>query len=305
MEVRTAYIRSASQTSPKALDAHHRDNFSEVFASLNASGSDTYVSAPSSKINHRVRPGETLFGIAQKQLINSGQKPSPGASMAHALKIAKDNHIHNPDCIYAGQMLVLEKINSVTQTNQNSPQLVAINASRLTDRDARQTINIADVETYDYLDWQNASPRIDEVNYELPVSSILSPKQLIEERPIPIVSTISHNREIELYEQNATTNPIHSNTSVITSDILYKGVVGKILDAVPMESTARIKLQQANAVISSTLTGRALGALTGIGGVIIGFAGFLWGILSANKIQSASNDDKKQGIQTASTTPIN
>jgi len=123
MEVKTTNLRSASQTPLPASGAQSRVNFRKVFAAVQDSPKNSVTQTSSLKLSHRVRPGETLIAIAQKQLISSGQNASPDASMRQALKIAKDNHIQNPDRIYAGQTLALDRTNLAAQPNKNSQPL--------------------------------------------------------------------------------------------------------------------------------------------------------------------------------------
>jgi hypothetical protein len=70
-------------------------------------------------------------------------------------------------------------------------------------------------------------------------------------------------------------------------DVVYKGVVGKALDAVPMDPDERVILQRTNAVVSSTLTGRSLMAWAGLGNPILLIAGLAWGLFSASNIKAA------------------
>jgi len=70
------------------------------------------------------------------------------------------------------------------------------------------------------------------------------------------------------------------------SDVLYKGVVGKVLDAVPMDPEERVTLQRTGAVVSGTLTGRSLSAWSGLTHPILWVAGFAWGLVSASNIKA-------------------
>jgi hypothetical protein len=70
-------------------------------------------------------------------------------------------------------------------------------------------------------------------------------------------------------------------------DMVYKGFVGKALDAVPMDPEKRVALQRTNAVVSNTLTGRSLAAWAGLSNPILLVAGVAWGIYSAMNIKAA------------------
>ena len=69
-------------------------------------------------------------------------------------------------------------------------------------------------------------------------------------------------------------------------DVIYKGVVGKALDALPMDPAQRIVLQRTNAVVSSTLTGRSLSVWAGLTNPILLVGGLVWGLFAASKIKA-------------------
>jgi hypothetical protein len=69
-------------------------------------------------------------------------------------------------------------------------------------------------------------------------------------------------------------------------DVVYKGLVGKALDAVPMDAERRVALQRANAVVSSTVTGRSLTVWAGLANPVLMIAGMAWGIYSASNIRT-------------------
>lgn len=73
------------------------------------------------------------------------------------------------------------------------------------------------------------------------------------------------------------------------SDVVYKGIVGKALDAVPMDPEERVNLQRTSTVVSSTLAGRSLSVWAGLSlsNPILLIAGMAWGIFSATKIETA------------------
>ncbi len=71
------------------------------------------------------------------------------------------------------------------------------------------------------------------------------------------------------------------------SDAVYKGVVGKVLDAVPMDPEERVTLQRTGAVVSSTLTGRSLAAWAGLTHPVLLIAGAIWGLFSASNIKAS------------------
>lgn len=75
-------------------------------------------------------------------------------------------------------------------------------------------------------------------------------------------------------------------------DVVYKGLVGKALDAVPMDPEGRVILQRTSAVVSNTLTGRSLSVLAGLANPLLLIAGLAWGIYSASNIGVANANAK-------------
>ena len=69
--------------------------------------------------------------------------------------------------------------------------------------------------------------------------------------------------------------------------IVYKGVVGNVLDAIPMDPSDRLDLQRTNAVLSNTLFGRSLAVLAGLSNPVLLLGGFVWGIWAAANIKPA------------------
>lgn len=72
--------------------------------------------------------------------------------------------------------------------------------------------------------------------------------------------------------------------------VVYKGLVGNVLDAVPMDRTERLGLQRTSAVVSNTLFGRSLAALAGLSNPIALLGGIVWGVWSAASIDAADAD---------------
>jgi len=71
-------------------------------------------------------------------------------------------------------------------------------------------------------------------------------------------------------------------------DVVYKGIVGKALDVVPMDPEHRAALQRTNAVVSNTALGRTLTALAGLTNPVLMVGGFVWGVFAASNIKPAS-----------------
>ena len=58
--------------------------------------------------------------------------------------------------------------------------------------------------------------------------------------------------------------------------VVYKGLVGNVLDAIPMDPVKRVDLQRTNAVVSSTLSARSLAVLAGLSNPVLLLGGFVW-----------------------------
>ena len=78
--------------------------------------------------------------------------------------------------------------------------------------------------------------------------------------------------------------------------IIYKGFVGNVLDAVPMDPLKRVNLQRTNAVISNTLSARSLAVLVGLSNPALLVGGLLWGMWAASNINPEAADMKVPAI---------
>jgi hypothetical protein len=68
---------------------------------------------------------------------------------------------------------------------------------------------------------------------------------------------------------------------------VYKGLVGNVLDAIPMDPSKRLDLQRTNAVVGNTLLGRSLAVLAGMSNPVLLLGGFVWGVWAAANIKPA------------------
>lgn len=71
------------------------------------------------------------------------------------------------------------------------------------------------------------------------------------------------------------------------NQVVYKGLVGKVLDDIPMDPIHRVGLQRTNAVVSNTLFGRSLAAWVGLSNPVLLLGGLIWGIWAASNITPA------------------
>jgi hypothetical protein len=76
------------------------------------------------------------------------------------------------------------------------------------------------------------------------------------------------------------------------AQVMYKGVVGNVLDAMPLDSDNRVQLQRLNAVVSSPLGARSLALALGIASPPLTVIGVIWGLWSASKIQAEKRADR-------------
>ena len=71
------------------------------------------------------------------------------------------------------------------------------------------------------------------------------------------------------------------------SQTVYKGVVGNLLDEMPIDAERRHDLQRGSAVISNTLSGRSLAVVLGVTNPLLMAVGFAWGLFAASQIEKA------------------
>ena len=67
--------------------------------------------------------------------------------------------------------------------------------------------------------------------------------------------------------------------------IVYKGLVGNLLDGIPMRPSKRVSLQRTNAIVSNTLSGRSLAVLAGLSNPVLLLGGLAWGVWAASNIE--------------------
>ena len=84
----------------------------------------------------------------------------------------------------------------------------------------------------------------------------------------------------------AATEPGAEPAAPSIDQVIYKGVVGNILEAMPLDPEQRVQLQRGNAVLNNTFTGRSLALLLGIASPPLMIVGLVWGIWSAINIKS-------------------
>lgn len=262
---------------------------------------------------HTVHTGDTLSRIARARLQSMGVATDAGALRQGIAQLAKANNIRNPDRIYTGQKLDLAALDAAYGRNQAATTPAPAATAR---RDADTSI---DGSERIVLRHARASPvqwheedRMPAEDVQLAVSA---PAQLPVAMPpfpaaLPLVEAITGIerpattplppidpttvRQVALYEQNAAAaTEKTAEPSRALPDIVYKGVAGKVLDALPIEPSTRVALQRANSIVSGAFTARSLGALTGFGGPLLTVAGLIWGIFSSRQIEAAPATEAK------------
>jgi hypothetical protein len=83
-------------------------------------------------------------------------------------------------------------------------------------------------------------------------------------------------------EENSPADPSGSSSA---AQVVYKGVVGNLLDNVPIEPESRATLQRVNALVSSPFGARSLALALGIASPPLIIIGVLWGLWSAANIE--------------------
>jgi LysM repeat protein len=257
------------------------------------------------KTAHTVHAGETLTAIARARLATMGAA-ADAATVRHGVaQLASANNLRNPDRIYAGQKLDLAALDAAFGRN---PAAVARVPAATGLRDAESPFTGSERIASRYEVASNASWHQDEFLPAEDVEVVASaPAPLpVAIPPFPPAGAVAETdtaieplppiaaRQVALYEQNAVAGLEKSaEPPRALPDILYKGVAGKVLDALPIEPSTRANLQRANTIVSSAFTARSLGALTGLGGPLLTVAGLLWGVFSSRQIEAAPAGEAK------------
>jgi len=260
---------------------------------------------------HTVRPGETLSGIVRARFVAMGGVGGAGATRQGVAQLAKANSIRNPDRIYAGQKLDLAALNAAFGRKEATAAVTSASSG------VREAVSAPDdsariagpQEPSSPAQWQwedvvpaDAMQMADTEPAPLPAAtpaSPLVPSIAEDERAAKLPIAPLAERQLALYEQNAAgASEKPAEAARALPDIVYKGVTGKMLDAMPIEPSTRTTLQRANTIVSSTLTARSLGALTSLGGPLLTVAGLIWGIFSSRQIDAAPAGDAKPVVDT-------
>lgn len=83
-----------------------------------------------------------------------------------------------------------------------------------------------------------------------------------------------------------TPTPTPARASQPVDQIIYRGVLGNLLENIPLDSDKRVELQRANAVVSNTFLGRTLAVLMGVAAPVLMVGGLAWGAFAASRIRA-------------------
>lgn len=255
---------------------------------------------------YAVRAGDTLTNIVRARLATAGTPADSAAVRQGIAQVVKANEIRNPDRIFAGQKLDLTALDAMNGNNNvvakpgaafpriadtsptGSARAASAHEIRYADQPDQDDMGPADVEQLAVIEPALLPPA---------ASALAQADSSSENDNAGITPTAM--RQIAVYEQRAADVPAKpADEKGGLPDIVYKGVVGKVLDAIPMDPSTRTALQRTNTVVSGALTVRSLGALAGVGGPLVAVAGLLWGIFSSRQINA---DDSKPA---AGTNPV-
>lgn len=80
--------------------------------------------------------------------------------------------------------------------------------------------------------------------------------------------------------------------SQVSDQTIYKGLIGNMLDTLPMDPAKRVDLQRTTAVVSNTFSGRSLSVLMGLSNPLLMIGGLVWGLWAASNIHPVAVDTK-------------
>jgi hypothetical protein len=109
-------------------------------------------------------------------------------------------------------------------------------------------------------------------------------------------ATESAEPVVEPQSEEDTHSPQERVLSQKPEQALYKGVVGNLLEAVPMDAGQRVGLQRANAIVGTPFSVRSAALLLGIANPVVMIGGLIWGIWAASQIENPKTADKVQPV---------
>jgi len=287
-----------ASNAPRGGDGSFQDAYAKVlgenYALVAREGAPAHPprgqdSPPPDRAAHTVRAGETLYGIVRSRLAMMGVDANAKSVMQGVKQLAQTNNVRNPDRIYVGQKLDVTGLES-SFGRQTAPLASGV------DRFATAASGLEQSQQWHWEEpalQARAQFEAEEVA-ALPLTIDALPPTLVRDDAAAGSGTPLAARQVALYEQNASIAVEKPDEPArALPDIVYKGVVGKVLDAMPLDPSTRTGLQRTNAVVGSAFTARSLGALMGLGGPLLTVAGLIWGIFSARHIDATATGETK------------
>ena len=103
---------------------------------------------------------------------------------------------------------------------------------------------------------------------------------LLEAKPSPAMDRMQ-------VQENRDPVPAEAKPAIAIDQVIYKGVVGNLLEGMPIDPDKRVQLQRTNAVVSNVVSARSLAILLGVANPVLMIGGLVWGVWSASQIKPA------------------
>jgi hypothetical protein len=271
----------------------------ENFVAINAGGAGS-----DSKTNfwYQVRKGDTLYGIVKSRLKTLDQTATPHAIAQLTRKIAQLNKISNQDRIFPEQKINLANLKIARLTIVDLAPIPASHSMTAPVQDAtnHQTFNSRNTTQAEATPVSRSTLDAEPASQDGYASQSAGGQQLanaylpdhLQDRSNASPATENCIDDVKMNNPSLPSSDINTErekTNALTG-ILYKGLVGKALDSLPINPEIKTGLQQINAIVSGPMAGRALAAITGLASPVLAVAGLIWGLFAAKNIGTAAAD---------------
>lgn len=301
------------------------DGFSQKKSAPSSPGSGDSFATP---LFHTVKPGETLYGIARKNLAAQGLDATPKDIMTSIRSLSEYNGIKDQNRIYPGQKIDLTVLNvhrekvlglpvtplpltqlpggdiakgpALLEEDKKTVTLSALHADSVAlGPDQARLLTASEYFSHGAEDMaadatqQNVFANQYDPQSPVTVSAMTSsqPSMVTEDGPaLDGLKPIAPGADAGILIASSSANSQSSNLS----DFIYKGALGKALDFLPMHAEDRVAVQQAGSVVNGALTGIKLSGLLNIATPIAAVFGLLWGAFSAKNIETAETRNKQE-----------
>ncbi len=293
----------ASQVPDRHASRLRLENFAAINADATGGGSKT-------NFWYQVRKGDTLSGIVKSRLKTLDQTVTTHAIAQLTRKIAQLNNISNQDRIFPDQKLslaILEKprTSSTEVASTHSPRSATAPLGVATTQQALDFRNAAQLEAARASSYHADAEPVYQGNY----TERSAASQHVDNAYLPdrLRDHSNASPAIDHRVDNVTVQPRSPPSADLAGekektsalpDIFYKGLVGKALDALPINPEAKTALQQTNAIVSGPMAGRSLAAITGLASPVLAVAGLIWGLFAAKNIGTAATDRQSTSADT-------